>query len=183
MVHSGTSLIDPYKIFARISLSEGQRVADFGCGRTGHFVFPAVKIVGDKGVVYAVDVIKNVLESIKSMARSEGFEAVQTVWSDIELPGKTPIPAGSLDVCFCINVLFQLKNKVGAIKEAARLLKKGGFLVLVDWSKKLGALGPSAESMLNPDQVKRLAEAEGFKFVDEVSAGEYHFCLIYEKSV
>jgi ubiquinone/menaquinone biosynthesis C-methylase UbiE len=57
MAHSGTVLIDPYKIFEKISLSVGQRVADLGCGRTGHFVFPAVKTVGDTGIVYAVDVV------------------------------------------------------------------------------------------------------------------------------
>jgi ubiquinone/menaquinone biosynthesis C-methylase UbiE len=181
MEHSGTALIDPYKVFEKISLSEGKRVADFGCGRTGHFVFPAGKIVGDKGVVYAVDVVKNILESVKSMARSEGYDNIQTIWSDIELPGKTPIPDSSLDACFCVNVLFQLKNKAGAIKEAARILKEGGYLAVVDWAKKLGALGPNAEFMLNPDQLKRLAEAEGLKFVDEVDAGEYHFCLIFEK--
>lgn len=156
-------------------------MADLGCGRTGHFVFPAVKTVGDKGVVYAVDIIKNVLESIKSMARSEGYDSVQTVWSDIELPGKTPIPTGSLDACFCVNVLFQLKNKTGAIKEVARLLKKGGYLVVVDWAKKLGTLGPAEESMLNPAEIKRLAEPENLKFIDQVDAGEYHFCLIFEK--
>lgn len=181
-MHSGTALIDPYKIFEKISLAEGQRVADLGCGRTGHFVFPAVKIVGDKGVVYAVDIIKNVLESIKSMARSEGCNSVQTVWSDIELPGKTPIPSGSLDACFCINVLFQLKNKVGAVKEAARMLKHGGYLVVVDWAKKLGTLGPADGSMLNPEEVLRLAALENLKFLDQVDVGEYHFALLFEKN-
>lgn len=179
--HSGTALIDPYKIFEKISLSEGKRVADLGCGRTGHFVFPAVKIVGDKGVVYAVDVVKNILESIRSMARSGGMDNVQTVWSDIELPGKTPIPDNSLDVCFCVNVLFQLKNKAGAIKEAVRMLKKGGYLVAVDWAKKLGALGPAEGMMLNPDELVKLATAEKLKFIDKVSPGEYHFALIFEK--
>ena len=181
MAHSGTALIDPYKIFERISLSEGKRVADLGCGRTGHFVFPAVKIVGDKGIVYAVDVVKNILESIKSMARSEGYDNIQTVWSDIELPGKTPIPDNSLDACFYVNVLFQVKNKTGAIKEAARMLKQGGYLVVVDWAKRLGMLGPAEESMLNPAEAMRLAAQENLKFVDKVDAGEYHFCLIFEK--
>lgn len=181
MPHSGTALIDPYKIFERISLSEGKRVADLGCGRTGHFVFPAVKIVGDKGVVYAVDVVKNILESIKSMARSEGYENVQTVWSDIEMPGKTPIPDNSLDAAFCVNVLFQLKNKAGAIKEAARMLKNGGYLIVVDWARKLGTLGPTEERMLNPDDLIKLAAAENLKFVDKILPGEYHYSLIFEK--
>lgn len=182
MSHSGTALIDPYKIFERISLSEGKRVADLGCGRTGHFVFPAVKIVGESGVVYAVDVVKNVLDSIKSMARSEGFGSIQTVWSDIEIPGKTPIPSKSLDACFCVNVLFQLKNRAGAIKEAARMLKKGGYLVVVDWAKKIGALGPAQELMLSPEELTRLAIAENLKLVDKILPGEYHYSLIFEKA-
>lgn len=181
MSHAGTALIDPYKIFERISLSSGKRVADLGCGRTGHFVFPAVKVVGDKGIVYAVDVVKNILESIKSMARSEGYDNVQTVWSDIEIPGKTPIPDNSLDVCFCVNVLFLLKNKDGAIKEATRMLKPGGYLVVVDWAKRLGLLGPSEERMLNPDELTRLAVADKLKLVDKILPGEYHYSLIFEK--
>ncbi len=181
MAHSGTALIDPYKIFEKISLSEGQRVADLGCGRTGHFVFPAVKVVGDKGIVYAVDVVKNILESIKSLARSEGFDNVQTVWSDIELPGKTPIPDGSLDVCFYVNVLFQLKNKQASLQEGARMLKKGGYLVIVDWAKKLGMLGPSPELMVNPDEITSLAAKQNLKFIDKLFPGDYHFSLIFEK--
>ena len=181
MSHAGTALIDPYKIFARISLSSGSRVADLGCGRTGHFVFPAVKVVGDTGIVYAVDVVKNILESIKSMARSEGYDNVQTVWSDIELPGKTPIPDNSLDACFYVNVLFQLKNKVGALKEATRMLKPGGYLVVVDWAKRLGLLGPSEDRMLNPDELTRLAVVDNLKLVDKILPGDYHYSLIFEK--
>jgi ubiquinone/menaquinone biosynthesis C-methylase UbiE len=181
MAHTGTALIDPYKIFEKISLSAGKRVADLGCGRTGHFVFPAVKIVGDTGVVYAVDVVKNILESIKSLARSGGFDNIQTVWSDIELPGKTPIPTGSLDVCFCVNVLFQLKNKPGALQEAARMLKKGGYLVAVDWAKKLGMLGPDEKSILKPSDLVQMAVVENFKLVDTITPGEYHYSLIFEK--
>ncbi len=181
MAHSGTALIDPYKIFERISLSAGERVADLGCGRTGHFVFPAVKVVGEKGIVYAVDVVKNILESIKSMARSEGFDNIQTVWSDIELPGKTPIPDGSLDACFCVNVLFQLKNREAAIGEAARILKKGGYLIVVDWMKRLGLLGPMENHMVKPEELIKLANEHQLKFIDKIQPGDFHYSLIFEK--
>src|SRR3989338_2287181 len=106
MSHVGTALVDPYKIFEKISLKEGMRVADLGCGRTGHFVFPAAHVIGDNGIVYAVDVMKDVLENVKSRARFEGFDNVQAIWSDVELPGRAPIPNKSLDACFFINALF-----------------------------------------------------------------------------
>lgn len=180
--HSGTALIDPYKIFDKILLSQGMRVADLGCGRTGHFVFPAAQVVGDKGIVYAVDVIKNVLESIKSMARGEGCENIHTVWSDIELFGKTPIADNSLDACFFVNVLFQIKNRPNAMKEAVRLLKKQGYLVIVDWAKKLGLLGPSADLMLDPDKIVALATQNNLQLIDKFSLGDYHYTLILQKS-
>ncbi|MDD4477168.1 MAG: methyltransferase domain-containing protein [Patescibacteria group bacterium] len=181
MSHTGIALIDPRAIFEKISLNKGMRVADMGCGRTGHFVFPASHVVGESGVVYAVDVMRDVLENVKSRARSEGCDNVLAVWSDVECPGKTPIMEKSLDVCFFTNVLFLVKEKKEAIKEATRLLKSEGRLVIVDWTKKLGPLGPSPEAMVNIEQIKNLAKEEGLEFIENIPAGKYHFCLIFKK--
>ncbi len=182
MSHAGLALIDPHKIFSTINLGSGMRVADMGCGRTGHFVFLASRVVGDKGIVYAIDIIKDILENIKSRVRSEGYDNVQTIWSDIELPGKTPIPEGSLDVCFYVNVMFLLKHRIEALEEARRLLKTGGFLNIVDWAKKLGPLGPDPTQMAEPISMTKIAEDLGFELVDKTPAGEYHYSLIFKKS-
>ncbi|MEK7680775.1 MAG: methyltransferase domain-containing protein [Patescibacteria group bacterium] len=182
MTHSGTALVDPYKIFDKITLSPGKRVADLGCGRTGHFVFPAAKTVGERGIVYAVDVVKDVLESIKSMARDEGYDNVHVVWSDIELRGKTPIPDKTLDACFMMNVLFLLKNKAGAIKEAARMLAKDGRLVITDWAKQIGLLGPKPEAMVLPQQAIELAKQEGLELVEKID-WDYNYSLVFKKMV
>lgn len=183
MVHSGTALVDPYKVFAKIKLSPGMRVADFGCGRTGHFVFPSARIVGETGVVYAIDIIKNILESIKSLAKSEGYDNVRTVWSNIELAGGVSIPERSLDACFFVNVLFQLKDRQAAIKEAARLLKQNGFLVIIDWVKKLGPLGPEPEHMITEEDLINMAKQAGLDVVERDKMNDYHYLLILRKIV
>lgn len=181
MPHSGKALVDPNIVFEKISLSAGMRVADLGCGRTGHFVFPAAKVVGEKGVVYAVEIVKNILENIKSRVRSDGFDNVQTIWSDIEKVGKTPIPASSLQACFMVNVLFLIKNKTDAITEASRMLQTGGSLVVVDWAKKLGLLGPGPQMMLDPNKVVELAGKQNLRLTQSFLMGDYHFCLIFTK--
>ena len=181
MSHSGTALIDPYQVFEKISLAKGMRVADLGCGRTGHFVFPASKVVGETGVVYAVEIVKNILESIRSRARSEGYGNVQPVWANIEMFGKIPIPAGSLDSCFLVNVVFMLKDRVGALKEVARLLKQGGTAIVVEWAKKLGPLGPAPELMVAPEELTQAAQALGLRLAAQLTPGEYHYCLIFQK--
>ncbi|MEK7625460.1 MAG: methyltransferase domain-containing protein [Patescibacteria group bacterium] len=181
MSHAGGALIDPGPIFAKIALTPGMHVADLGCGRTGHFVFPASKVVGDNGIVYAVEIIKDILDSIRGRCRSEGYHNVQTVWSDIEMLGKTAIPEGSLNACFLVNVFYLIKNKPGTLTEAARLLQNGGLAVIVDWQKNLGPLGPTPEQKVNPEEIKKLAGAVGFEFVELFPAGDYHFCLILKK--
>ncbi|MBI5729174.1 MAG: methyltransferase domain-containing protein [Candidatus Magasanikbacteria bacterium] len=181
MVHAGTALIDPYPIFEKISLASGMRVADLGCGRTGHFVFPASRVVGETGIVYAVEIVKNILDSIKSRIRSEGYHNVQTIWSDIELVGKTPVPAASLHACFLVNVLFLVADKGGALAEAARLVEPGGLVVVVDWARRLGPLGPPPEKMVSPEAIIALAKQASLELTEKLSPGEYHYCLIFKK--
>ncbi|MFA6423729.1 MAG: methyltransferase domain-containing protein [Candidatus Magasanikbacteria bacterium] len=181
MSHAGRALIDPFSIFTKIGLEKGMKVADMGCGRTGHFVFPAARIVGDTGVVYAVDILKEVLENITSWVKSRGLDNVQVIWSDIEVPNKTPIPAKSLDRCFFMNVLFGIKNKQATLSEATRLVKDDGQVVIVDWSKRLGTLGPSDEAMIDPKKLTELAGQCGLKLDKEILVSDYHYCLIFKK--
>lgn len=181
MLTSGTALIDPTKIFETVNLASGMRVADFGCGRTGHFVFPLAPILGERGMVYAVDIIKDILESIKSRARAEGRENIQTIWSDLEIVGAMPIPEKSLDAGFFVNVMFMIKKRAEAIKEAVRLIKDDGYLIVVDWYKKIGPVGPAAEQMVDQDELVDLAKKEKLALISRLPAGDYHFCLIFKK--
>ena len=179
--HTGKALIDPYRVIEKMGLKEGMRVADMGCGRTGHFIFAISKIVGESGMIYAVDIFKDVLESIRSRARSEGYENIQPVWSNVEKVGATPIPAKSLDVCMFINVMFGVKEKDKALEEALRLLADGGMIVVIDWIRKLGPLGPTPEAIIRPSVFIELAAKNGLKVQQNFAAGDYHFCLIFKK--
>lgn len=182
MTHSGTALLDPTKVFAKVGLAAGMRVADFGCGRTGHFVFPAAKIIGERGVVYALDIMKDVVASIQSRVNAESSSNIQAVWTDLESVGAAPIPEKSLDAGFFVNVMFMIKKRPEALREAARLLKGDGHLVVVDWDKKLGPLGPSPEQMVNVDDLINIAAKEGLKAEDQFPINGYHFCIIFKKS-
>lgn len=181
MSTSGTALIDPAEVFQKIGLSAGMRVADFGCGRTGHFVFSMSPIIGDKGVIYAIDIIKDILESIKSRSRSEGFNNVQAVWSDLENIGAAPIPEGSLDAGFFVNVMFQLKKRPEAIRESLRLIREDGYLIIIDWLKRVGPIGPTPEQMIDQETLINMGLKENLQLVGRMPLGDYHFCVIFKK--
>ena len=156
-------------------------MADLGCGVTGHFVFPAARLVGKEGMVYAVDIQRGVLANIERRAHLENAVNVVSVWSDLERLGATKIDSGSLDIALLLNTLFQVKNKTAVLKEAARMLKIGGRLMIVDWLSISAPFGPPLEGRVDPFFLEQEADKLGLHLTKRFSAGPYHFGLIFEK--
>jgi ubiquinone/menaquinone biosynthesis C-methylase UbiE len=165
-----------------MKLEEGMRVGDLGCGNLAFYAFGASKLIGKKGLVYAVDILKTALNAVDNRIRHEGIENVQTVWSNMEIFGATNIEAGSLDSAFIHNVLFQSISHEGFLKETNRLLKAGGKLMIVDWKRTGAPFGPPLSDRPDPETLKNLAEKNGFKLLEEFEAGPYHFGLIFVKN-
>jgi Methylase involved in ubiquinone/menaquinone biosynthesis len=177
----GSALLDVNFILEKARIKERMRVADLGCGTSGHFVFPAAKIVGVHGLVYAVDILKPLLESVARRARQENINNVATVWSDLEVYRATKIETESIDVALLINVLFYSQKRADILREAIRLLKKGGNLLVVEWEETSLPFGPTPEKRVRVEQLKKVAEKLGLKIEDEFDAGEYHYGVLFSK--
>jgi len=180
-ISGGTQLINTKKIFKHLDLAEGQKVADLGCGAVGHYTIPAGKFVGNKGKVYAVDILKSVLKEISTRARLENVNNIKTVWSNLEIYGATKIPANSLDTTMLINVMFQSKQHDAILKEAKRLTKKNGRLLVADWKKSAAPFGPPAIDRVPPQEIKIIAKSLNLKLIEEFDAGKFHYGLIFVK--
>ncbi len=180
-ISGGNELLDSTEILARLGVKTGAKIADLGCGGAGHFIIPAANLVGKSTTVYAVDILKSVLRSVVSKARLEGVSNIKSIWSNLEIAGATKIKAQSLDFALLINILFQSKNDDQIIKEATRLLKSGGKLLVADWNKVLTSFGPAPVDRIKPEAVKKIAKDLNLKLIDEFDAGNYHFGLIFEK--
>lgn len=181
-ISGGTNLLDAPGILERFGIAQGMHVGDFGCGGAGHFVFPAARLAGDTGKVYAVDVLEPVLSSVASKAASDGFTNITTVHSNVEQIGATAIPEGSLDALLIINLLFQNTKFDVITKEAARLMKPKARLLVVEWKPSGGTVfAPPAAQRVQPSAVKQAAQSAGLQFEEEFSAGAYHYALTFSK--
>ena len=177
--HSGNHLIDPQELFKKSRVQEGMHIADFGCGRTGHIVFPGSKIVGERGVVYAVDILKDVLENIRRRAALESIHNIETVWANLEQSQGVTISPKTLDIAFFINVLFHFKDYNVALDEAKRILKPKARIVVVDWTMRLSNLGPDVgEELVDFEKISQWAQENNFIVQDTCDAGAYHRCMI-----
>jgi ubiquinone/menaquinone biosynthesis C-methylase UbiE len=181
-VPGGNELINSeWLLKEKVGLGLGMKVGDFGCGGGGYFALQAARLVGSHGQVYAVDILKSVLNNVLSRARSLGIENIVTVWSNLEVFGATKVTDGSLDAGLLINILFQNKEPGMLLKEAARMIRKGGALLVVDWKEGRFPLGPLPQDKVMSKAVRETAASLGLKEKDSFDAGTFHFGLLFEK--
>jgi ubiquinone/menaquinone biosynthesis C-methylase UbiE len=180
-IPGGNELINAKEFLSKIGIEEGMVVADLGCGARGYFTLQVAKMVGPSGLVYAVDILKSALKAVETEAKILGLNNIKTVWSDLEIYKATKIKEGSLDFALIINLLFQTEKDEIVIKEATRLLKPKGKLVICDWKKTKTLFGPKIEDRPDKDEIKKIASGLNLKLEKEIEAGPYHFALIFIK--
>jgi ubiquinone/menaquinone biosynthesis C-methylase UbiE len=175
-------VIDPSALLQKAGVDVGMTVADLGVGRNLAFMLTASKMVTSTGVVYALDVVKDVLHLAEERAKAAGAQNVVTVWTDLELYGAAKIVIdGSVDVGLLINTIFQSEQKAAMLKECARMIKPGGKLLIVEWKPVQTAIGPDVGQRVRPEEMKQLADQQGLKVVEEFEAGEYHWGILFQK--
>lgn len=180
--NSQDQLLNQQLVIDKAQIKNGMKVADLGCGANGYFVFPLAAAVGREGIVYAVDIIKSSLESIEKKAKLNNLKQIKTVWSNLEIFNATKIEAESLDLVLLANVLHQSQKRVDLIREARRMLKRGGKVLIIEWNDADCPVGPASENKVNIDMLKTGLEKLGFKSEEEFSAGRFHYGLLFSKA-
>ena len=125
-----------HAVYGRISLSgleaaklgDASRAADIGCG-TGTISRWMAGRMGASGRVDAIDIAPEQVDVAKSAPATPGASAIHYKVGSAYEPA---LPEDAFDVVFCRLVLCHLKEPGKAVAQMAKLLRRGGRLVLVD---------------------------------------------------
>jgi SAM-dependent methyltransferase len=162
---------------ALASLKPGETVLDLGSG-PGFDSFLAAQRVGKKGKVIGVDMTPEMIKKARGNARKGKYTNVEFRLGEIE---KLPVEDNSIDIVISNCVINLSPHKIKVFKEAFRVLKPGGRLMVSDivLLKKLPAsiksskeayVGCIAGAVLKKDYILAAKKA-GFKklkILDEV---------------
>lgn len=171
--------LHPEETVKQLNIKRWMKVADFGCG-AGYFTLPIAKRLAHESRVYAIDVLEGALESVRSRARLQGLFNIETIRCDLEGIKSSGLNENLIDLVLLANILFQSAKKIDIIKEAKRILKDKGEMVVIDW-KPDQPMGPAKEFVVPPGAVKKIVEDEGLRFKKELSVDKYHWGLVFEK--
>lgn len=166
---------DPAANLAKLGLVDGQKIVDLGAG-SGFYSVEAAKKVGASGRVYAVDVQKNLLERLRSVAANQGIRNIEVIWGNAEKIGGTKLREAIADRVVASNILFQIEKPDEFCLEIKRILKPGGKVLVVDWS---GVTTLSPKVVVPLMKAQSLFEKNGFKLENSFNAGDHHYGLIF----
>jgi S-adenosylmethionine-diacylgycerolhomoserine-N-methlytransferase len=118
-----------------LQLKPGDRVVEVGCG-TGRNLDGILKRVGARGEVFAIDCARPMLERCVQRIRRKGWGNVRLL--DREY-GIAPVTGSSADVVLMSYSLSMIPDWEAVVDCAARELKEGGRLGVVDFCLGNGA--------------------------------------------
>ena len=164
---------------ALASLKEGDTILDLGSGG-GIDVFLAAKRVGHKGKVIGVDMTEEMIRRAKSAANKYGYTNVEFRLGEIE---NLPVEDDSVDVIISNCVINLSIDKEKVFREAYRVLKPGGKIMISDLvtegelpekiKKSFDAWAGCVAGALEKNEYLDTIRKAGFKKVKVVSEASY----------
>ena len=154
-------------ILDELAIRTDDVVVEFGSG-DGHFTLPIARqleALAGRGIVFACDFSKGLVESLEQKAIAEGVDDhVRAVCLDEIKPRTLPLEDERVESVLAVNSLQYLADPVPYLKEIARVLAPCGYLLIADWQKPFEARRKEASSRgLSPVELYPMLETAGLE--------------------
>jgi ubiquinone/menaquinone biosynthesis C-methylase UbiE len=169
---------DPQSMIALVPIHNDQKVADIGSG-PGWLSIPLAKYLYS-GTCYAIDTQKSMLEHVKTQGELAKLGNIETL---VSKENEIPLDDAFLDGVVLSNVLNEAKRPKSLIKEAARLVKKSGWISIVEWLPIEGKpeVGPAASKRLDQQDLREAVEALGFTTLTSRQLTPHRYIIVARK--
>ena len=172
-------LLNSKQFFKITNLKKGSVFLDVACG-TGAYSIAASSYIGPSGMIYAVDLWKEGIDTLKANIKSQNITNIQTRITDVSR--HIPLEDNSVDTCLMATVLHDLiqdNTDQGTMKEVGRVLKPDGSLLIIEFKKMEGTPGPPLPIRLSPQELEQYLLTTNFRLVKTMDIGHYLYLSIF----
>lgn len=152
ILHVSHPGLSPRALHRVLAPKPGERMLEIGPG-IGHHALPTAQALGPSGRLDVLDLQPEMLEDLKRRATRQGLGNIVAAEGDAE---RLPYPDASFDGAYLITVLGEIPHPDAALRELARVVKRGGRLVVGELF-----LDPD---YVSPSRMRALAGGAGLAF-------------------
>ena len=154
-------------------IGEESVVADLGAGGGWFTIRLARRAVN--GRVYAEDIQREMIESIKRRVEREGRKNVRFILGTATDPG-LPEP---VDAVLIVDAYHEMSDPETLLRNVARSLKPEGRVGIVDYTMEGGGPGPPVEERVDPERVIHDAQRAGLRLLSRPAFLRYQYLLVF----
>jgi len=173
---SDPGAVDPHLLIAELPLRTDMTVADIGSG-PGYFSVPLAKYLYD-GMVHAIDVQQGMLDIVVKQAEAVRVNNIETVLSK---EAKIPLDDASVDIALLSNVFHETSSPTRLIRDVERIVKKGGWIVIMEWKKEEMTAGPPLKERIALEDVEKLIDKINLPIKARRTIGKSRYLVLVEK--
>jgi predicted methyltransferase len=168
-----------HDILTALNLRPGMAVADVGAG-TGFFAMMFAEAVGQRGLVYAVDITPEFVEDIRMQASGLGRRNVRGI---VNTARSAMLPANSVDLVFTSDTYHHFEYPHSMLESIHAALRPGGELVVVDFKRIPGFSHPwvLGHVRAGEETVRAEIEAAGFELIERNDFMQTQYFLRFRK--
>lgn len=151
----------PEAVLTQLGSLKGKTVMDIGSG-TGYFSFRMAKAGAN---VICADVDERFLDYITQKVNDSETWAKNKIETR-KVPFDSPaLKSGEVDMVLIVDTYHHIENRVDYFREVRQGLKPNGKLVVIDFFKEDGPVGPPVEMKMSEEQVTSELRKAGFEHV------------------
>jgi SAM-dependent methyltransferase len=160
-----------------IKFREGETVADIGVG-SGFIARRVAKRIGEKGIVYGVDIQPEMLEVLKKRMAMFRINNVKGILGEEKDP---KLPAESCDTMIMVDVYHEFEHPYEMIDAMIRALKPGGRIVFVEFRGEDPSVPIKAVHKMTEQQIKKEMSIHALEHVETIGVLPWQHIVIFRK--
>jgi len=167
----------PDLLIETLKLKPGEVAADIGCG-TGYYSWRMAKKVGEKGLIYAVDIQQEMLDLLVKKMAERKIINVKGVLGTITDPR---LPANAVDLVLLVDVYHEFDHPYEMLEAICRALKPGGRVVFVEFRAEDPKVPIKEVHKMSVAQVRKEMSAQPLEWVETIETLPWQHVIVFKK--